>query len=299
MSVNADTECSDLASVVPLPLGKRDVDITFFVACYNEEENIVPTLQMLTDAMRDTNLSWEAIVIDDGSTDRSAALVQDFIRDNPSVPVYCKVNPVNMGLGYCYTEGAFLGRGKYYRLICGDNVETKENLLQLLKYLGKTDIIVPCYRVHGRALGRTILSKLYTGIVNTLTGYRIGYYNGLAIHLRYNVMRWHPYSRGYGFQADLLTRLLDQGCSYQEVFLEVHERTKGKAKAMSVKNFLSVGHTLFDIFLRRISRIMYGGRQSRVRKAAACSSLNMEDAREEPEVFGGILPRNSIQPGPH
>ena len=44
--------------------------------------------------------------------------------------------------------------------------------------------------------------KTFTFLVNLISGYHLKYYNGMAIHLRYNVMRWHPSSYGFGFQAD-------------------------------------------------------------------------------------------------
>ena len=37
-----------------------------------------------------------------------------------------------------------------------------------------------------------LLSGTFTFLVNTISGFRLHYYNGLAVHLRYNVMRWHP-----------------------------------------------------------------------------------------------------------
>jgi hypothetical protein len=43
------------------------------------------------------------------------------------------------------------------------------------------------------------------GLVNLVTGNRLHYYNGLAVHLGHNVMRWHPNTRGFGFQADILS----------------------------------------------------------------------------------------------
>jgi dolichyl-phosphate beta-glucosyltransferase len=267
MSEDVAARGPDPSGAVPVPPGRGDVDITFFVACYNEEENIVDTLDMLTATMAEAGVSWEAIVIDDGSTDRSAELVRGFIREHPGVPVTLVVNEVNKGLAHSYTDAAFLGRGKYYRLICGDNVERKENILKLVKHLGEADMIIPVYRVTGRSLSRRLLSKAYTWLVNAITGYRIGYYNGLAIHLRYNVMRWHGYSRGFGFQADLIARLLDEGYTYKEVPVQTHERTKGKAKAIALKNFLSVGHTLLELLIRRVSRRMYG--RGRARAAAA------------------------------
>jgi hypothetical protein len=37
------------------------------------------------------------------------------------------------------------------------------------------------------------ISRYYTFLLNTFSGYRFHYYNGLAFHLGYNVMRGGPY----------------------------------------------------------------------------------------------------------
>jgi len=261
----------DSQEVTPIPVPHRladveeDVDITFFVACYDEQENIVATLDTLLEALAEVDWTWEILVIDDASQDRSVELVQRYIEDHFSLPIRLEVNEVNKGLAHNYTEGAFLGRGKYYRLVCGDNVEPKETFVTILRHLGEADMIIPYHvRCEGKAASRRLLSKAYVRLVNIISGYRIKYYNGLAVHRRYNVMRWHNYCRGFGFQADLIVRLLDEGYSYTEVCVEVFERTKGKAKAINVKNFLSVGHTLIDLAIRRLSRWAYGRRAPKV-----------------------------------
>lgn len=243
------------AAGIPRDPTAGEVDITFYVACYNEENNIVATLDTLTAALAESDRTWEIIVIDDGSTDRSVEIIQQYIRAHAGLPIYCKVNEVNRGLAPTYVDAAFLGRGKYYRLICGDNAEPKETFVTLLKHLGEADMIIP-YQVEckGKSFGRRLLSKTFTWLVNIISGNRIRYYNGLAVHLRYNVMRYHTDNRGFGFQADLITRLLDEGFSSVEVPVTAQERTSGSSKALTRKNFISVTNTLLGMFLRRLGR---------------------------------------------
>jgi hypothetical protein len=101
------------------------------------------------------------------------------------------------------------------------------------------------------------VSRSYTALVNLLSGYSIRYYNGLAVHLRYNVMRWHSNSHGFGFQADLITRLLDLKATYIEIPVYPNERAAGATKAFKFRNMCSVGHTLLEIWLRRLGKLVY------------------------------------------
>ena len=113
-------------------------------------------------------------------------------------------------------DAAFLGKGKYYRLICGDDAEPKDTMVAVFREIGKADMLIPYYVTsEGKSLYRGLISNAYSRLVNAISGFRLHYYNGLAVHLRYNVMRWHPNTRGFGFQADIVCMLLDQGFTYR------------------------------------------------------------------------------------
>lgn len=235
-----------------------DRDLTLFIACYNEEQGIVDTLHTVIDAVREVGITYDIVIIDDCSRDRSVDLICEFMARHPDLPITLYVNEVNQGLGANYAEAAFRGRGRYYRLICGDNVESRETLVTIFRHLGEADMIIP-YPADTTFRGpfRRVVSRTFTTLVNLLSGHRIRYYNGLAVNLRYNVMRWHSNSHGFGFQADLTTRLLDLGASYVEVPVQPNERAGGTTKAFTLRNICSVGHTLLEIWIRRLGKLIY------------------------------------------
>jgi glycosyltransferase involved in cell wall biosynthesis len=235
------------------------LDLTIVIPCLNEEKLIGATLDTVAAAMGELPHTYEILVIDDGSTDRTATVVENYAREHPDVPVHLHRNPRNRGLTRSYVDGAFLGRGKYYRLVCGDNPESKEALLSIFQGLGRADMVIPYHSaVEGKPWLRRTLSQSYTKLVSALSGYRIHYFNGCALHLRYNVMRWGPYSFGFGFQAELITRLLDEGATFIEVPISAHHIEKSaKNSAINFGNFLSVGHTLLEIFIRRLRKRVF------------------------------------------
>lgn len=242
------------------PMLTNSLDLTIAVPCKNEEKNILGTLDTIISAVNEVGCSYEIIVIDDGSTDKTSVLVEQFQRDHPSLPIRLYKNPRNLGLSKTYVNGAFLGRGKYYRFVAGDNAEPREAMVQILKMMGKADIIIPFHeQLTGKSFSRVAVSKLYTFLVNLLSGYSINYYNGCAVHLRYNVLRWHSYAYGFGFQADMITLLLQQGATYVQVPVRVRHTNKGRgASPFHIRNIVSTGHTLFEIFRRRINIILFG-----------------------------------------
>ena len=240
------------------PTPAAPCDITFFVACYNEAGGIVGTLDTLLGALRQLPISYDVVVVDDASTDRSVPLVQSYISAHPHEPIKLLVNDVNTGVGNNYAEAAFHGGGEYYRMVCGDDVEPENVLVDVLKHLGEADIIL-CYHSFRRFRGwsRRMISTTFTAAVNLLGGHQLKYYNGLPICRRYDVMRWHSNAHGFGFQADLVARLLDLGASYIEIPIVPRERTSGSTKAFTLANFCSVVHTLLDIAIRRTAKLIY------------------------------------------
>jgi glycosyltransferase involved in cell wall biosynthesis len=246
------------ASVIA-PARESEIDISIFISCYNEERYIVQTMETVRAALAEAGRpQYEIVVIDDCSSDNSANLVEDYIRAHPGDRILLRRNRRNQGLAQNYFDAAFIGKGKYYRLICGDDAEPLDTMIAVFKEIGAADMLIPYYvSSEGKSLSRRVISNSYSWLVNFISGFRLHYYNGLAVHLRYNVMRWHPNTRGFGFQADIICMLLDQGFTYKEIPVRTIERKKGDSKALTFKNMLSVFHTLVDIVVRRISNGVY------------------------------------------
>lgn len=255
-------------AVTPSTSETPECDITFFVACYNEESNILAAIGNVVSAANEVGCTYDIVVIDDTSKDRSVELIKGYMHEHPEVPLKLIINESNQGLGTNYAEATFHGRGKYYRLICGDDEERRESMVAVLKYLGQADMILSYHAdPKQRSFSRRNISRTFTTLVNLLSGYKLKYYNGLAIHLRYNAMRWHSHAHGFGFQADMITRLLDMGATYVEVPVVPKERTEGETKAFTFRNVCSVAHTLLEIFVRRVARILYPKNFSKLSRA--------------------------------
>ena len=157
-----------------------------------------------------------------------------------------------------YIDTAFSATGKYYMLINGDNAETHDSIIEIIKNIGSADIIIPYFGSQDkRKFGRTILSTAFTKLVNLISGNNIPYYNGPVLHLTYNVMRWSPDTHGYAYQAELITRILSEGATYKIVQISNQDRNFGSSKAFRFENILSIAHSLLQIFLRRLRFFLF------------------------------------------
>ena len=236
---------------------QSDLDVTFFVPCLNEEAHVVPTLQTIERAAARAGCTYEVIVWDDHSTDATPRLVGEYAAARPDLNLRLERNERTLGLARNYVDGAFAGRGKWYKIVNGDNAETEEDLVAILSRRGTADIVIPYFSEDGRVAGRRLLSAVFTALVNTLSGLRLRYYNGAVLHLRYNVMRWHSDTYGFAYQAEILVRLLGEGATWVEVPIRHVEAGGRESKALTVKNLLSVGHSLLQILLRRLRRFLF------------------------------------------
>lgn len=247
-----------VADIVSGNIGDK-YDITYFISCYNESAFIAATLDTVREAMKGFSLTYDIVVIDDGSADGSPEIVWKYIADHPDMNIVFRRNAKNKGWAQNYIDSAFIGKGRYHRALCGDNTEKADTLRGLLQHLGSADIIIPYYyEVENKLYTRRMVSAAYTFLVNLLSGNSIRYYNGLPLHRRFNVMRWHPDTRGFGFQAYILCLLLAQGATFKEIPLSATEQRPGSSSALTWRNLMSVGHTLVEIFFRRISNRIHG-----------------------------------------
>ena len=237
-------------------LFKNTVETTVVVPCFNEEVFIQKTLACIQEAAEGIGMTYEVLVIDDESRDQTFEKAEAYRLAHPEMPLTVKRNEKNRGLSRTFSDGAFLGRGHFYRLVCGDNSETAASLRKVFELRGQADIVLPYHpSVPGKSAFRLAISKAYTALINSITGYKLKYYNGCPLFYRFDVMRWGSYSFGFGFQADLLTRLLDEGRTFIEVPVEVyHHENDARASVFRLRNILSVMHTIFELAVRRLRR---------------------------------------------
>ena len=230
------------------------IDITFFVPCYNEEKNIVKTLENITNSVG--NIKYEILVCDDGSKDNTKEIVKNYInREKKNIILY--ENDKNLGIGFSYFKYSLEAKGEYYMLINGDNVEPPITIKKIIAERGKADIIIPYLGTDDhRNLIRKFISHLFTFVINLISFNSIKYYNGAVLHKTENVRLFRSKTYGYGYQAELITTLLVLDKSYLQVQVINTDRQWGTSKAFSITNILSILNTILSIFINRITDLV-------------------------------------------
>ena len=70
------------------------------MAAYNEERNIEKALDSI---LAQTFTDWELIIIDDGSTDATATIIQGYVDRDYRIKLFC--NDTNLELSACLNKG--------------------------------------------------------------------------------------------------------------------------------------------------------------------------------------------------
>jgi glycosyltransferase involved in cell wall biosynthesis len=230
-------------------------DITIFISCYNERETVVPTIETLVRALRRLSATWEMLVIDDCSSDDSVQTIERFQQSQPALPLALVRHDVNRGIGYSIFEAARLARGRYFWCVAGDNPVPEDTCARLFAQLGAADIIIPdVTRYVGRSLFRRMVSDVYGILVRLASGSKVKYFNGSSIYLREQFLRHADIPAGFGYSAEMITSLENDGCTYIEVPVLYNDHSAGTSTALNFRNFREVAAMLGRLLSRRLGR---------------------------------------------
>jgi glycosyltransferase involved in cell wall biosynthesis len=220
--------------------------VSFIVPALNEEVVVEQVIRDIWTTVDERIATYEIILIDDGSTDRTGEIMQRLAEELPNVRLVS--NGRNIGLGGSYQKGVKEARLEYVMMMCGDGGVPATSLPPIIDKIGSADIVAP-YMVNLRTIKtpmRYAISRCYTTLLNLISGQRLNYYNGLPVHRRALLRQIEITSSGFGFQGEILVKLIKSGCSVVEVGVHGAEATN-KSSVFRIRNLVSVTKTLLKL----------------------------------------------------
>jgi dolichol-phosphate mannosyltransferase len=221
--------------------------LSVLVPALNEQRDLEPTVRQLIRVVGGVCEDFEIIIVNDGSTDRTGAIAQQLVQEEPRVRLL--ENPSNMGLGYSYARGVREASKTHFVYVPGDNTWPESSIGEILRHVGKADVITSYATNPEVRIGfRRLVSTAYTVTLNALFGHTMRYFNGLSVYPRRFLLTGPITTWGFGFQAETLLKALDAGLSVVEVGVPIDEAAARKSRALSLRNVLSVAKSVVTTF---------------------------------------------------
>lgn len=201
--------------------------LSVVVPLFNEEENVALLVAAVRDALGG-DPSWELVLVDDGSTDRTAAVAEAAGSDP-------RVRTVRLARNYGQTLAMQAGfdqaRGAVVVSMDGDLQNDPRDIPRLVATLDSGYDLVAGYRERrqDKVLTRKIPSWVANRIILTLTGVRVRD-NGCSLkaYRRATLERMHLYSDMHRFLPAFAAATA--GARITEIPVQHHARRFGKSK---------------------------------------------------------------------
>jgi glycosyltransferase involved in cell wall biosynthesis len=234
--------------------------LSIIIPCYNEENLIISLLEKVIAA--DCSLLKEIIIIDDGSTDKTAQVVQDFITQNKDKNISLLQHEHNKGKGACIQTALAAATGEIVLIQDADLEYNPAEYHKMLKPItdGYADVVYgsrfrgsEAHRVlfFMHTLGNkllTFLSNLFTGInlTDMETGYKM---------FKTDIIRQvHIKEKRFGFEPEITAKISRiKSIRIYEVGISYYGRTYEEGKKIKWKDGLRAIYCIFkyNIFSRK------------------------------------------------
>lgn len=222
------------------------------IPTYNEIEN----MKVLLPTLMKTSASFDVLVVDDSSPDKTADFVTEFSKSHSRVNLLLRQQ--KNGLGQAYIAGFQWGLEHQYDALVemdADFSHRPEDLLKILSSLDQNPVVIGSRYVPGGetvnwglmrkiiSLGGSLYSRLILGFpVRDWTGGFNGWHAQVLKAIGLDQIR----SNGYSFQIELKYKAQKRGYPVLEVPIVFEDRRVGQSK-MSLKIVLEAFYKVWLI----------------------------------------------------
>ena len=176
--------------VHPLPVAPNGkviaaIELSVLAPVHNEEDNIVPLVDSICEALKDFDKPWELILVDDGSSDATLARAQAQLG-RPGLSLRIIELQRNFGQAAGLQAGIDAARGRLIATLDGDLQNDPRDIPRMIEMLEAQDLDMVCGWRKDRQDGlmlRLIPSWIANKLIRRVTGVRIHDYGcGLKLY---------------------------------------------------------------------------------------------------------------------
>ena len=226
------------------------VSLSVVIPAYNEARRIPSTLRQVLAHLESLGIPFEVVVVDDGSTDETVAVVEQVARETDRLRLVR--NPGNCGKGAAVRNGVLNARGEYILFSDADLSAPIEDAGLLLEPLrAGYDVAIGSRALKREWIGvhqpgmRETAGRVFNLAIRILTGLPFQDTQcGFKAFRRSAAVEIFPRQRIQGFSFDVETLYLARKLGYRTVEIAVHwnhcDASKVSPLSDGVKMFLQV-----------------------------------------------------------
>jgi glycosyltransferase involved in cell wall biosynthesis len=202
---------------------------------------------VLASAAKVPDLRVEILVVDDGSTDRTAKIVRDLAQRYECIRLV--QNPRNLGLGASIRRAIDAAGADKVFFIPGDN-DIPAATLELLFRNAYAAEVVMCYFHNDESRGRLrfMISTFFKLIYTTSFDLYLQYINGPAIYPVEKLRQLELCSTRFSIVAEINVKLLRQGVTFVEVPSNRQVGLEGST-SFSLRSLIETIRVFFQVLL--------------------------------------------------
>jgi glycosyltransferase involved in cell wall biosynthesis len=153
------------------------MDISVVVPLYNEEESLPELCAWIDRVAVESNLSYEIILIDDGSIDESWALIENLISANANIKGIKFQR--NYGKSAALNEGFKAAKGEVVITMDADMQDSPDEIPALRKMIidDNYDLVSGWKKKRYDPLSKTIPTKFFNGVTSRTSGIKLHDFN--------------------------------------------------------------------------------------------------------------------------
>jgi len=232
-------------------MDSKKILISVIIPCFNEEERLPNTLKQIEFYIKNNKkFSFEIIIVDDGSRDKTIKIATDFQKKNPHVKII--KNGQNRGKGFSVRRGMLESRGDFSLFMDADSATKISELDKFLPFLEKYNILIGSRHLSTNSIKvkQTILRRIagffahklihlfiIPSIKDTMCGFKVFDKKSRILFKKQLNKRW-----GFDYEILYLAKKFDFKVKEIPIFWEDDKRSK-----VTLRGYLNALFELFKI----------------------------------------------------
>lgn len=210
--------------------------LSLVIPAYNEEETVTETVEGIVTTLTREGIDHEVIVVDDSSTDGTAAVVARIAAEHPQVR--CLPSPYENGFGFAVRAGLEAFEGDAVAIVMADGSDSPEDIVSYQRLLEEGyECAFGSRFVHGATVldyprSKLIMNRIVNFGIRVL--FRHGYNdttNAFKAYRREVIENVQPFlSHHFNLTVELPLKAVVRGYSYGIVPISWTNRKAGTSK---------------------------------------------------------------------